>query len=111
MFTAVARKEKYFLWGNDAEKGTWLARVSACAGALAPAGPPSTQPSRSVVMFSRTVRWADRNLGVGGTTSSGNLAGIPQLFLLLFIFAIPFFALPFGVESLLRRHGPPLTLR
>ena len=49
---------------------------------------------------------ADRNLGVGGTPSSGNLAGIPQLFLLLFIFAIPCFALPFGAETLLRRHRP-----
>jgi hypothetical protein len=39
--------------------------------------------------------------------SNGNLAGIPQLFLLLFIFAIPFFVLPFGMETLLRRHGPP----
>jgi hypothetical protein len=109
VFTAVARKEKNFLWGNDAEKGTWLARVSACAGALAPTGPPSTQPSRSVVMFSRTVRWADRNLGVGGTPSSGNLAGIPQLFLLLFIFAIPFFALPFGVGDAAAEARPALN--
>ena len=110
MFTAVARKAKYFLWGNDAEKGTWFARVSACADALAPAGPPSTQPSRSVVMFSRTVRWADRNLGVGGTPSSGNAAGIPQHSLLLFIFAIPFFVLPFAVETLLLQARPALTL-
>ncbi len=38
--------------------------------------------------------------------SSGSLAGIPQLFLLLFIFAVPFFVLPFAVETLLRRHSP-----
>ncbi|MGH3286511.1 MAG: hypothetical protein ACRDPD_17835 [Streptosporangiaceae bacterium] len=36
--------------------------------------------------------------------SSGNLAGIPQLSLLLIIFAVPFFVLPFAAESLLRRH-------
>jgi len=36
-----------------------------------------------------------------------NLAGIPQLSLLLFIFAISFFLLPFAVETLLRRHGSP----
>ena len=39
--------------------------------------------------------------------SNGNLAGIPQLSLLLIIFAIPFFLLPFAVETLLRRHGSP----
>jgi len=39
--------------------------------------------------------------------SNGNLAGIPQLCLLLFTFAIPFFLLPFAVETLLRRHGSP----
>jgi hypothetical protein len=39
--------------------------------------------------------------------SNGNLAGIPQLCLLLFIFALPFFLLPFAVETLLRRHGSP----
>jgi len=31
-------------------------------------------------------------------------AGIPQLWPLLFIFAIPFFVLPFAVETLLRRR-------
>ena len=66
MFTAVARKAKYFRWGNDAEKGTWFARV-------------------------------------------GNAAGIPQLSLLLFIFAIPFFALPVAVETLLLQARPALT--
>jgi hypothetical protein len=35
------------------------------------------------------------------------LAGIPQLFLLLCMFAIPFFVLPFAVETILRRHGQP----
>ena len=35
------------------------------------------------------------------------LAGIPQLFLLLFTFGIPFFLLPFAVETFLRRHGRP----
>jgi hypothetical protein len=35
------------------------------------------------------------------------LAGIPQLSLLLFIFGIPFFLLPFAVKTFLRRHGSP----
>ena len=38
--------------------------------------------------------------------SSGSLVGIARLFLLLFIFAIPFFVLSFAVETLLRRHSP-----
>ena len=41
---------------------------------------------------------------VGGNE---NLAGIPQLFLLLFTFGIPFFVLPFGVKTLLPRHDQP----
>ena len=36
----------------------------------------------------------------------GSLVGIARLFLLLFIFAIPFFVLSFAVETLLRRHSP-----
>ena len=38
---------------------------------------------------------------------AGELGGIPQLFLLLFILGIPFFLLPFAVETFLRRHGSP----
>ncbi len=40
--------------------------------------------------------------------SDGNLAGIPQLSLLLIIFAVPFFVLPFAAETLLRLHDEPL---
>jgi hypothetical protein len=36
--------------------------------------------------------------------SNGNLAGIPRLSLLLIIYAVPFFVLPFAAESLLRLH-------
>jgi hypothetical protein len=50
--------------------------------------------------------FAFRNLLWRIVGSDGNLAGIPQLFLLLFIFAIPLFVLPFAVETLLRRHSP-----
>ena len=67
--------------------------------------------------MSRLAQSPHRKISAGGTRggaalwwivgSNGNLAGIPQLFLLLFIFAIPFFLLPFAVETLLRRHGSP----
>jgi hypothetical protein len=71
--------------------GAWWraadASVVACAGTLV------------VFAFRNSLWWI-----VG---SSGNLAGIPQLCLLLFIFAIPFFLLPSAVEPLLRRHGSP----
>ncbi len=63
------------------------ASVLACAGTLV------------VFAFRNSLWWI-----VG---SNGNLAGIPQLSLLLIIFAIPFFLLPFAVETLLRRHGSP----
>ena len=63
------------------------ASVVACAGTLV------------VFAFRNSLWWI-----VG---SNGNLAGIPQLPLLLIIFAIPFFLLPFAVETLLRRHGSP----
>ena len=33
-----------------------------------------------------------------------DLAGIPRLSLLLIIYAVPFFVLPFAAESLLRLH-------
>jgi hypothetical protein len=39
--------------------------------------------------------------------SNGNLAGIPQLFLLLSIFASPFFVLPFAVETFCRGTTSP----
>ena len=54
-----------------------------------------------------TVVFAVRNWAWWIVGSGGNLAGIPQLCLLLFIFVIPFFLLLFAVETLLRRHGSP----
>ena len=63
------------------------ASVLACAGTLV------------VFAFRNSLWWI-----VG---SNGGAAGIPQLWLLLTIFAIPFFVLPFAVETLARRHDTP----
>jgi hypothetical protein len=43
-------------------------------------------------------------LAVVDRRSNGNLAGIPRLSLLLIVYAVPFFVLPFAAESLLRLH-------
>ena len=67
------------------------ASVLACAGVLV------------IFAFRNSLWWI-----VG---SDGNLAGIPQLSLLLIIFAVPIFVLPFAAETLLRLHDEPLWPR